>query len=907
MAKYHHTLLAAFAVSSASAQVSYTGGVYNENFNSMGTGTACPPGWSIKNGNAGNAGNAGTWTDSIPISGTGTGGLASMVATTGSLTYNNAPSATNVNGYNAQGASASDRVLATSPTGVSGVAIQLQLTNNSGAAVSALQAGYEIRRYLAVATANELPGYWLFYSLDNGTTWTNVSALNPTLGGAGVQVPNTVGVTTVPFSIITLASAWAAGSALLLRWVDDNAVATSPDQIVGLDNVSIAAVTGIGTPPTVALTAPLASNTFLAPAAVSLAASASDPDVGGSISKVEFYNGAAKLGEDLTAPYNYDWTGVAAGSYNLSARATDNDGNVTASAAITATVSAPPGSGTLARGPYLNQSGDTGIVVRWRSSQAVPGRVMYGDSPANLTHTLTEAAAATNHELKITGLSPYTRYYYSIGSAYDTLAAGAEYTFRTSPAPGAATDTRIWVVGDCGRGTATQMAGRDAYYNWTGSRTPDMCLMLGDNAYNSGTDAEYQTAFFDIYPAIFRKMPLWSTIGNHEANNGTIAATSSGTVANFATFPYYDMFTFPTAGECGGVPSGSKRYFSFDYGNIHIINLDSQTSDRRVAEVNGADGAMATWLRADLASSTKTWIITMFHHPPYSKGSHNSDTEQAMVQMRTNFAPLLEAGGVDLVLVGHSHAYERSVLVDGHYGVAATLAPVMKKNAGNGRTATLNSVAPGGAYIKPLNGPRDHFGTVYTVTGSAGSADGGALNHPVMAISLNTVGTFNLDINGNTLVGTYVQLGGSTPDNFTIIKQGEADRDGDHISDAYEDANGLDRSSSSDAGAADADSDGMTNLGEYVLGTAANVPDHYNWTSTTDPLTGNITVSFPTMTGRTYRVLYSEDLLDWQDGSAVIAGNGSTLSWTDDGGNTVTAPAVTARRFYRVEASTVDP
>ncbi len=956
MIRSYIVMLAASAVGSASAQPSYSGGVYHqtfdsppgatnstgnynlsviaadndggsatsgavpiavanvgtrsfvsavaENFDSMGTGTSFLLGWSIKNGNAGTYS---TWTNAIPISGTGTGGLASMIATTGVLTFNNAPSATNVNGYNAQGATVADRVLATSPTIVSGVAIQLQLTNNSGASISGLKVGYDIRRYMVAATANELPGYALFYSLDNGATWSNVSSLNPTLAGAGIQVPTTIGVTTVPVTDITLGAAWAANSDLLLRWVDDNAVATSPDQIIGLDNVSITAVTVIGSPPSVALTAPLASDPFLAPATVSLTASASDPDGGGSITKDEFYNGGAKLGEDLSAPYSYDWSAVAAGSYALSAQASDNDGNRIASSSVPIIVAAPPSSGTLVRGPYLNQSRSSSIVVRWRSSQSVAGRVIYGDSPSNLTHILNETATATNHEIKIIGLAAYTRYYYSIGSAYDTLATGADYTFRTSPAAGTATDTRIWVVGDCGRGTTTQMLGRDAYYNWTGSRIPDMCLMLGDNAYNSGTDAEYQTGFFGIYPTIFRKMPLWSTIGNHEANNGAIAATSNGTVANFGSFPYYDMFTFPMAGECGGVASGSERYFSFDYGNIHIINLDSQTSDRRVAEINGADGAMATWLRADLASTTKTWIITMFHHPVYSKGSHDSDTEQQMVQMRTNFAPILEASGVDLVLFGHSHSYERSVLMDGHYGVSSTLTAAMKKNSGNGRTAILNSVSPGGAYIKPLNGPRDHFGTVYTVNGSAGSADGGSLNHPVMAISLNTVGTFNIDINGNTLVGNYIQSGGSTPDTFTIIKQGDADRDGDHIPDAYEDANGLNRASNSDAGNTDTDGDGSSNMAEYIFGQAANVPDRFNWTTTADPLTGHITVSFPTLLGRTYKVFYSQTLQGWLDGSPVITGDGSTMSWTDDGGSTGTAPAVTAKRFYRVGASTVDP
>ena len=59
---------------------------------------------------------------------------------------------------------------------------------------------------------------------------------------------------------------------------------------------------------------------------------------------------------------------------------------------------------------------------------------------------------------------------------------------------------------------------------------------------------------------------------------------------------------------------------------------------------------MLTWLQQDLASTNQPWLIAFFHHPPYAKGSHDSDVDV----------------GVDLVLTGHSHCYERSYLIDGH-------------------------------------------------------------------------------------------------------------------------------------------------------------------------------------------------------------------------------------------------
>ncbi|HMF72521.1 MAG TPA: PA14 domain-containing protein, partial [Flavitalea sp.] len=86
--------------------------------------------------------------------------------------------------------------------------------------------------------------------------------------------------------------------------------------------------------PTVSLTTD--GNSFIAPATINISATADDAD--GSVSKVEFFQGAIKLGEDFTAPYQFIWTEVSAGTYSLTAKATDNSGNTTTSSAVTVTV-----------------------------------------------------------------------------------------------------------------------------------------------------------------------------------------------------------------------------------------------------------------------------------------------------------------------------------------------------------------------------------------------------------------------------------------------------------------------------------------------------------------------------------------------------------------------------------------
>jgi hypothetical protein len=134
--------------------------------------------------------------------------------------------------------------------------------------------------------------------------------------------------------------------------------------------------------------------------------------------------------------------------------------------------------------------------------------------------------------------------------------------------------------------------------------------------------------------------------------------------------------------------------------------------------------------------------------------------------MRANMLPILEQYGVDLVLSGHSHSYERSYLLDGHYGPSSTLTAAMKKDAGSGRPAET------GAYAKPSTGPAPHEGAVYVVAGSSGqtSGFGPGAPHPAMFVSLNNLGSMVLDLNGDRLDVAFLRENGSTPDTFTLVK-----------------------------------------------------------------------------------------------------------------------------------------
>ena len=411
---------------------------------------------------------------------------------------------------------------------------------------------------------------------------------------------------------------------------------------------------------------------------------------------------------------------------------------------------------TLTRGPYLQLGTPTSMVVRWRTDTDTNSLVRYGTDVSNLIEIVEDLTLTTEHEVKIESLDPDTTYFYSVGTTEESLSGGdSAHHFTTSPPAGPAKPTRVWVLGDSGTANADARAVRDAYEDFTGDLDTDVWLMLGDNAYLSGTDAEYQAAVFDMYPNQLRTGVVWPTLGNHDGVT---------TDSNSQTGPYYDLFTLPTQGEAGGLPSGTEAYYAFDYGNIHFICLESFQTDR------SPSGAMLTWLEDDLSATTADWVIAFWHHPPYTKGSHNSDIELEHIEMRQNALPILEDLGIDLVLGGHSHDYERSFLLDGHYGSSDTLEPSMILDDGDGRCCEGQ-----GAYEKPTLGPAPHEGAVYVVAGSSGQAFPAPLDHPAMVISLDQLGSLVLDIDGNVLDATFLRSDGTIADTFQM-KKGDGDQ-----------------------------------------------------------------------------------------------------------------------------------
>lgn len=432
----------------------------------------------------------------------------------------------------------------------------------------------------------------------------------------------------------------------------------------------------------------------------------------------------------------------------------------------------------LTRGPYLQCATPQGITLLWRHRiESVPG-IRFGTSAASLDQAIPASGILTRRveaelppgskvtplaaappdtrqmEATLTGLQPDTLYHYAVFSGEERLTpATPEYTFRTLPIPGTARDGLFWVVGDSGTGNSVQLKVHTAMRDWLQKekRVLDGYLHVGDMAYGSGLDSEFQGYFFESYQDTLRNTVCWPAMGNHEGRH------SNGKTA---TGPYYDAYVTPATAQSGGLPSGTEAYYSFDFGRTHFICLNSHDLPRDPA------GAMAQWLKADLEKTKADWLIAFWHHPPYTKGSHDSDKEQQLIEMRSLIMPIMESGGVDLVLCGHSHIYERSMLMDGAYATP-TVAENVILNDGDGHPAGS------GAYRKS-EGLHPNEGTVQIVTGHGGTTLSRKNDpSPVMRATILEFGSVLLDVKGPALTVSMLNAESQIRDTFQMIKQGK--------------------------------------------------------------------------------------------------------------------------------------
>ncbi|MBB5638008.1 hypothetical protein HDE68_003934 [Pedobacter cryoconitis] len=422
----------------------------------------------------------------------------------------------------------------------------------------------------------------------------------------------------------------------------------------------------------------------------------------------------------------------------------------------------------LIRGPYLQVASSTGILIRWRTDVSSRSKVKYGTTLGKLDQTTEDLALLTEHKIQLKGLLPATKYYYAIGGLKDTLQGNQDNYFVTLPEPGKIGRYRIAALGDCGDNSINQRRVKEQVLKYIGKNDLTAWILLGDNAYSDGTDSEFQSKFFNIYKDdLLKKYPLFPAPGNHDYHDTDLSSKRAQETHETA---YYQNFSMPVNGESGGTPSHTQAFYSFDIGNIHFISLDSYGKEDQTYRLYDTLGPQVNWIKKDLAENkNKGWVIAFWHHPPYTMGSHNSDQEEELVKIRENFIRIIEREGVDLVLNGHSHDYERSRMMKGHYGPANTFdAKKHNLSTSSGRNDGSKDSAP---YQKD---PAHNQGTVYVVSGSAGKLGGKQLTYPHHAMYFSDAehgGASVLEVEGNRLDLKWVCADGEIRDQFTIVKK----------------------------------------------------------------------------------------------------------------------------------------
>lgn len=242
-------------------------------------------------------------------------------------------------------------------------------------------------------------------------------------------------------------------------------------------------------------------------------------------------------------------------------------------------------------------------------------------------HTLRVLVAGTLTFLVVGTVAALVVYHRQIWSYLTHRKGAPSQTEPYEPLPVAPTPLlRLAAIGDIGDSGGLLDASASAMAR-TGREAPyDVLLLLGDNVYPNGDPARLPETVFGPFDAILDQgTELLAILGNHDVEAG---------------FGDAQM-------EALGMPA---RWWARDLGDVLLIGLDSTEPD---------DVEQREFLEKTLAGADERWRIVALHHPPYSAGYHGSNTD-----VREAFSPLFEQYGVQLVLSGHEHDYQRSEPID---------------------------------------------------------------------------------------------------------------------------------------------------------------------------------------------------------------------------------------------------
>jgi hypothetical protein len=282
------------------------------------------------------------------------------------------------------------------------------------------------------------------------------------------------------------------------------------------------------------------------------------------------------------------------------------------------------------KGPYLMYTSTTSAVVMWETREASSSTVEYGPTEAlgssatGVEKGAPDGDSGTVHEVTVDGLEPGARYFYRAG---DGTTWSAVHTLGSAPPP--ATPFRFAALSDTQSHPEIHARLVPLMAQWGSG----LVLHAGDVVGDGTVVEQWQTEFYDPIRPLAHRVPYFMAIGNHEKS-----------------YPLFRRFvSYPTAEE---------SYYTFVWGDVFFIAIDSNRY------LLGALDPQHEWIRRQLrtkAAKAAKWRVAFVHEPAFFE-SWGSCTFAGNPVIRRELAPILEEGGVNVVINGDVHAYERGVL-----------------------------------------------------------------------------------------------------------------------------------------------------------------------------------------------------------------------------------------------------
>ncbi len=277
--------------------------------------------------------------------------------------------------------------------------------------------------------------------------------------------------------------------------------------------------------------------------------------------------------------------------------------------------------------PYLQYVTPNSIIIKWETVTPMVGKVIYSEDDS-FSNEKRELNPAKIHEIKLVDLKPGTRYYYKV-SYNNTMLESASFT--TAPVPGTP-NWRMVAYGD------------NRSYPETHKRivaqilklNPSMIIHTGDLVASGDSYEQWKEQYFDPMKGLSENITVFPSLGNHERNSPY----------------YYEYMSVPD--------ENGESYYSFDYGNAHFIALNSNAEEAPFA----IDSEQTKWLINDLKENADAeWKIVFFHHPLF-----RCHPTRGIEPQRWVWQEVFEEYGVDLVVNGHDHYYQRTYAIGNYKG-----------------------------------------------------------------------------------------------------------------------------------------------------------------------------------------------------------------------------------------------